>query len=36
MNSAAFERVESGFDKSVVHADGSDLNLKLLDPKLLF
>src|SRR5260370_7061248 len=36
MNSAAFERVESGFDERVVHADGSDLNLKLLDPKVLF
>src|SRR6267378_4820810 len=36
MHSAALERVQSRFDKRVVHTNGSDLNLQFLDPQLLF
>src|SRR5208282_2732302 len=36
MHPTAFERVQGRFHKRVIHADGSDLNLKFLDPQLLF
>src|SRR6202521_2071648 len=36
MHSAALERVQCSFNKRVVYADGSDLDLQFLDPKLLF
>src|SRR5882762_8695532 len=36
MHRTALQRVQSSFNKRVVHADGGDLNLQFLDPKLLF
>src|SRR6202795_3184946 len=36
MHPTALERVQSRFHKCVIHANGCDLNLQFLDPKLLF
>ena len=36
MYTTPLERVQCRFHKRVIHANGSDLNLQLLDPKLLF
>src|SRR5260370_26565068 len=36
MHSAALERVRGSFNKRVVYAAGSDLDLQFLDPKFLF
>jgi hypothetical protein len=36
MHPTALQRVQSSFNKRVVHANGGDLNLQFLDPKLLF
>jgi hypothetical protein len=36
MHPTALQRVQSSFNKCVVHTDRSDLNLQFLDPKLLF
>jgi hypothetical protein len=36
MHPTALERVQSRFHKRVIHANGCDLNLQFLDPKLLF